>query len=112
MTQRNRTGHTSKSGDFPTYLHLLHKMLSGEHNSIFKSPTLVDIAMLVDKVSLSMTLVSGATVRVTLENSYIVRSISSLLKPVAQRMDQLTPEPNVDGVPDMSQRRMGKSRQM
>lgn len=83
VTQRNKTGHTSKSRDFPIYLCLLHKLLPGSTTISAEVLPWSTTALLVDKCSLSMTLESGATVRGTIENSYFIRSISSLLKPVA-----------------------------
>lgn len=60
-----------------------------KHN--FRSPISVSLAWFVEKFSLYVTVAPGATLRGTIENLF-TRSVSSLLKPVAQRMDQLTPQ--------------------
>lgn len=56
---------------------------SRKHNYNFRSPTLVDIALLVDNFSPSVSSAAGATVRDTIENLFINRPTSSFLKPVA-----------------------------
>lgn len=68
---------------FPNILLLSPQAASRKHTRFFRNPTLADIALLILMFSLSMTFVSGVTVSGTAENSDVMRSMSSSLKPVA-----------------------------